>query len=348
MIPTLKHLALIALLLVSYNLSAQKKQYKAICVAFYNLENLFDTIDTPDVRDIEYTPDGQKAYTSAVYWDKQANLARVISELGVDITPDGPAILGVAEVENRDVLEDLVNMPAIKDRQYQIVHYDSPDRRGVDVAMFYNPRYYRLLESRPVPVNMDNLRGRPLITRDILYTKGILDGDTVHVMVNHWPSRRGGEAASRPLRSGCARINRHIADSIRATDPMAKIIVMGDLNDDPINESVYTVLEARPKIKKIEPHQFFNPFYDFYKKGMGSNAYQDAWSLFDQIMLSYGFVSDEAKGYRFYKATIYNPPYMQQKTGRFRGYPFRTFDGDTYISGYSDHYPTFVHLIKEP
>lgn len=334
------------LTILSASVFGQKKQYKAVCIAFYNLENLFDTINTPDVRDTEFTPDGSKAYTSEVYWDKQHNLAKVISELGKDITPDGPAILGVSELENRSVLEDLVNMPAIKERQYQIIHYDSPDKRGIDVAMFYNPRYYRLLESRPVPVEIKNSSGDKIFTRDILYTKGILDGDTIHITVNHWPSRRGGEAASRPLRNACAKINREIADSIRATDPLAKILVMGDLNDDPINESTYEVLEAKPKIKKVKPHQFYNPFYNFYKKGLGSNAYQDAWSLFDQITLSYGLIAKEANGYTFYKATIFNPPYMQQKSGRYKGYPFRTFDGDTYVSGYSDHYPTFVHLIK--
>jgi len=333
-------------LLFSSIIFAQKQDYKIMTIAFYNLENLFDTINTPGVYDEEFTPDGSKSWTGKNYWDKQTNLAKVLSELGTDLNPAGPAIIGVAEIENRSVLEDLAAMPAIADRQYQVVHYDSPDRRGVDVAMFYNPRLYRLLESRALPVNIKNLDGRPLITRDILYTKGILDGDTIHVMVNHWPSRRGGEAASRPLRSGCAAIARAVSDSIRLQNPHAKIIVMGDLNDDPNNESVFKVLEAKPDIKKVKEDQFYNPFYKFYKKGMGSNAYQDAWSLFDQIMVSYGFVDKNVGGYQFYTATIYNPPYMQQKSGRYKGYPFRTFDGDTYISGYSDHYPTFIHIVK--
>ena len=338
---------LIGIFFFSLNVGAQKKDYSVITVAFYNLENLFDTINTPGVIDEEFTPDGAKSWTGKNYWDKQQNLAKVLSEIGRDLNPDGPAIIGVAEIENILVLEDLVNMPAIADRQYQIVHYDSPDARGVDVAMFYSPRHFRLLKSRAIPVNFNNTEGRPLKTRDILYSKGILAGDTVHVFVNHWPSRRGGESASRPLRSGCAAIVRSVVDSIRSESPMAKVIVMGDLNDDPINESVYKVLEAKPDRKKILPDQFYNPFYNFYKKGQGSNAYQDAWSLFDQIMISYGFVSTDATGFTFYQAGIYNPPYMQQKSGRYKGYPFRTFDGDTYISGYSDHYPTYIHFLKE-
>lgn len=341
-----KFTLLFSFLLFSSILFAQKKDYKVMTLAFYNVENLFDTLKTPDVFDEEFTPDGSKSWTGENYWDKQSNLAKVISEIGTDLNPMGPAILGVSEIENISVLEDLVTMPAIADRQYQIVHYDSPDRRGIDVAMFYNPRLYRLLDSRSIPVIMNDLDGDPLITRDILYTKGILDGDTIHVMVNHWPSRRGGEAASRPLRSGCAAIVRAVSDSIRLETPHAKIIVMGDLNDDPTNESVAKILEGKSDIDKVKSHQFYNPFYRFYKKGMGSNAYQDAWSLFDQILVSKGLVDKKIGGYQFYQAVIFNPPYMQQKSGRYKGYPFRTFDGDTYIKGYSDHYPTFVHLVK--
>lgn len=337
---------LISYLFFSSILIAQKKNYKVVTLAFYNVENLFDTLNTPDVFDEEFTEDGAKSWTGKNYWDKQANLAKVISEIGTDVNPMGPAILGVSEIENKSVLEDLAAMPAIADRQYQIVHYDSPDRRGIDVALFYNPRLFRLLTSRSIPVVMNNLDNKPLITRDILYAKGILDGDTIHIMVNHWPSRRGGEAASRPLRSGCAAIVRAVSDSIRLENAHAKIVVMGDLNDDPTNESVFKVLEGKADINKVKTHQFYNPFYKFYKKGMGSNAYQDAWSLFDQILVSYGMIDKNVGGYQFYQAYIYNPPYMQQKSGRYKGYPFRTFDGDTYISGYSDHYPTFVHLIK--
>lgn len=340
-------LFIICCLFLSFEGFAQKKQFKVVCVGFYNLENLFDTIDHVNVNDAEFTPSGAKAWTYAKYTDKLGRLAEVISQIGTDVSPDGPAILGVAEIENRGVLEDLAKQPAIASRRYQIVHYDSPDYRGIDVAMLYNPKYYRLLESRSIPVNLPNIDGLPLITRDILYSKGILDGDTVHIMVNHWPSRRGGEASTRALRSGCARLNREISDSLRAVNPLAKIIIMGDLNDDPDNESVAVVLEGKAKIEKVEPHQFFNPFYTPFKKGMGSNAYQDAWSLFDQVLVSYGFIAKDAPGYKYYKSATFNKPFMQTKSGRYKGYPFRTFDGDNYISGYSDHFPSYVILIKE-
>jgi endonuclease/exonuclease/phosphatase family metal-dependent hydrolase len=340
-------LVFICSFLLSTESFSQKKQFKVVCVGFYNLENLFDTIDHENVNDVEFTPSGSKAWTYDKYSDKLSRLAEVISQIATDISPDGPAILGVSEIENRGVLEDLAKQPAIASRRYQIVHYDSPDYRGIDVAMLYNPKYYRLLESRSIPVNLPDIDGLPLITRDVLYTKGILDGDTVHIMVNHWPSRRGGEASTRALRSGCARLNREISDSLRTINPNAKIIVMGDLNDDPDNESVAVVLEGKAKADNVESHQFFNPFYTPFKKGMGSNAYQDAWSLFDQVLISHGFIGKDSSGYKYYKSATFNKPFMQTKSGRYKGYPFRTFDGDNYMSGYSDHFPSYVVLIKE-
>ncbi len=343
-------LSLTLALLTILNLYAQKKDYSIACIAFYNFENLFDTLDQPGVNDAEFTPQGPRHWNTARYTEKLGNLAEVVQQIGLDATPDGPALLGVAEIENRSVLEDFSRQEKIAARRYQVIHYDSPDYRGIDVALLYNPRYFRELASRPLPVTTNDLDGRPLITREALYVKGILNGDTLHILVNHWPSRRGGEEATRPLRNACAALNRQVADSLRAINPYARIIVMGDLNDDPINESVVKVLNASGDKKKVSPDQFYNPFLSFYNKGIGTLAYQDAWSLFDQIILSYGFVHRDdtvEPGYMFYKAGVFNKPWLIQKSGRYKGYPFRTFDFDNYIAGYSDHLATYVLLIKE-
>ncbi|HMO38278.1 MAG TPA: endonuclease/exonuclease/phosphatase family protein [Saprospiraceae bacterium] len=324
-----------------------KKQYKVGCIGFYNVENLFDTLDTPGVNDADFTPQGSYRYGTAIYVEKQEHLARVISEMGTDLTPDGVAVLGVAEVENRAVLEDLVAQERIKNRNYQIVHYDSPDFRGIDVALLYQPKYFRVTHSRPIPVPIKGDDGTDRYTRDILFVSGIFDGEPMHFLVNHWPSRRGGEAATQPLRNFAASLCKNIADSLIQENPNAKIFIMGDLNDDPSSPSVRQVLNAKQKKEQVKPGGMFNPMYDLYKKGIGTLAWQDAWSLFDQIIISYGPINEQAGGYRFHQAHVHNKPYLFQPSGHFKGYPFRTFAGSTYLGGYSDHFPVYLYLLKE-
>lgn len=322
------------------------QQYQVVAVGFYNLENLFDTIDTPEVLDEEFTPSGPRQWTAERYRDKLSNLARVIGEMGNELTPDGPAILGVAEIENQAVLEDLVREPAIADRGYRIVHYDSPDRRGVDVALLYRPDYFRVIGSQSVRLKIDDLDGKPLISRDVLHVHGELQGQELHVLVNHWPSRRGGEKRSRPLRNAAAALNRALADSIMALSPDAGIIVMGDLNDDPVNESVRKILRGTERAEKVKPGDFYNPWFAYYKKGLGTLAYRDAWSLFDQILISHTLLDKRPDQFHYYRSAIVNRPYLIQPMGHYRGYPYRTFDFDEYISGYSDHFPTVSFLVK--
>jgi len=325
---------------------AQGKQMQVAAIGFYNFENLFDTIDQPDVIDEEFLPRGIKNWTGDKYWDKLSKLDEVVSKLATDLTPDGVAILGVAEIENRGVLEDFVKQKGVASRKYKIVHYDSPDRRGVDVGLLYNPKYFTPEYSIALPLVILDETGNRNYTRDVLYVRGSFAGEQLHIMVNHWPSRRGGEAATRGLRNAAADICRHVADSIQAIDPNAKIIVMGDLNDDPVNESLKKHLRAQKDIKLMKAGDFFNPFENFYLKGVGSLAYQDAWSLFDNIIISGGLAGKEAKGFHYYKAEIYNKPFMVQKSGRYKGYPMRTFDFDVYMGGYSDHFPTYIYFIK--
>lgn len=328
------------------SIHAQSRNYKVAAVGFYNVENLFDTINNPLTNDEDFQPDGSYRYNTAVYVEKQANMAKVIAEMGTELTPDGVAILGLAEVENRKVLEDLIQQKALSGRKYEIVHFDSPDPRGIDVALLYQPKYYKVLGAKTISMNAYEEDGESRGTRDILLVSGLLDGDPVHVLVNHWPSRRGGEAATRPLRNAAALQCKNVSDSITAADPKAKIFIMGDLNDDPVSPSVRQVLQAKADKEAAPERGFFNPFYELYRKGIGTLAYQDSWNLFDQIILSQSVVNAKIGGYQFYQAKVFNPPYLYQNTGHFKGYPHRTFSGSTYIGGYSDHFPTLVYLVK--
>lgn len=333
-------------LFFAISIFAQAKQVKVACIGFYNVENLYDTEDDPLIDDQEYLPEAKKAYNIERYHDKLDHLAEVISRLGRDVTPDGVAILGMAEIENKKVIEDLVVRPKMADRQWGIIHYNSPDVRGVDVAMIYQPKYFTPIFSEPIRMHHKNNDGSERKTRDILYVKGLLDGDTIHVMVNHWPSRRGGAAATEKYRNQCAEVCKHISDSLMTQNANAKIFIMGDLNDDPVSPSLKDVLMAKEHKEEVKSGQLYNPMYKFYKAGIGTLAYDDAWNLFDNIVISYGAIN-EKQGYHYYKARVFNEPFLQQKSGRFKNYPLRTFVGDTYTAGYSDHFPVYVFMVKE-
>ncbi|MDD2197381.1 MAG: endonuclease/exonuclease/phosphatase family protein [Bacteroidales bacterium] len=334
---------LLAIPLITF--SQKEKQYKVVNIAFYNLENLFDTLDTPDVNDRDYTPEGLNRWDTKKYNEKLENLAEVLSKIGADATPHGPAVIGLAEMENRNVLEDLVKQEAIADRNYRIVHYDSPDRRGIDVALFYQSEYFEVTNSVSHRLNIEGREN--FYTRDQLLVSGLLDGEEFHFIVSHWPSRSGGESRSRPLRNAAADLGRHIIDSVLSINPNAKIIYMGDLNDNPDNQSVMKHLRSKPDAKKLEEGDLFNPFYSFYKKGIGTLAWRDTWSLFDMVMPSKSLMEKDFSSYRFYKANVFNKNFLQQKSGRFKGYPLRTHGGGQYLGGYSDHFPTYILLIKE-
>lgn len=341
-------LLLSTMIFIIGEISAQKdqKKYKIAGVGFYNLENLFDTENDTLINDEEFLPDGARTWTPERYQEKLANMAHGISQIGLPDLKNGLSVLGVSEIENRKVLEDLVIQPAIKDRNYQIIHYNSPDPRGVDVAFLYNPKHFIPIVSKPIPLIIfdDEVRR---YTRDVLYIKGLLDHDTIHVMVNHWPSRGGGEAKTAPSRNKGAKLCRNVVDSLLAITPDAKIFVMGDLNDDPTNESLKSYLRTVSNIKDVHKTGMFNPYEDMYRRGQGSNAYRDSWSLFDQIVISEGVTKPKNNGYYYFKANVFNKDFLIQKTGQYKGYPFRTFSGDTYQSGYSDHFPSYVYLIKE-
>ncbi len=343
----MRHILFAVVLLLSFHITAQTKSAKAACIGFYNIENLYDTEDDSLTVDEEFLPTGKKNYTQELYKDKLGHLSEVISRLGKELTPDGVAILGLCEVENRRVIEDLIKQPKLSDKNWGIVHYNSPDARGVDVAMIYQTKYFTPIFSKPIRMHHKTEKGFERKTRDILYVKGLLDGDTIHVMVNHWPSRRGGQAASAPYRDNCASVCRAVSDSLMAQNPDAKIFIMGDLNDDPNSPSLKDILKAKEKKEDVKKGELYNPMYKFFKAGIGTLAYDDAWNLFDNIVVSYGTLRENAEGYRYYKARVFNEPFLQQQSGAFKNYPLRTFVGDTYAGGYSDHFPVYIFVVKE-
>ena len=326
---------------------SQEKKYEVSVIAFYNLENLFDTLNDPYRNDEDFTPTGANAYTPKVYLDKLSKLSDVLSQIGTDVKPDGFAFLGVAEIENRKVLEDLVSQPKLKDRNLKIVHYEGPDARSIDCCLIYNPKYFKVKHSESLFVKLTNSDGSLYYTRDVLWVTGTYGGETVHVFVNHWPSRRGGEDASAPSRAAAAGVSKHVIDSLMKIDPNTKVVLMGDLNDDPTSPSVTQVLGAKLKVQDVKDGGLYNPWNDYLSKGIGTLAYQDSWNLFDQIMLSSGFLKRETFGFFFKKAHIFNRNFMVTKTGRFKGYPMRTYDGVIYNGGYSDHFPTYCVMLKE-
>ncbi|MGV9011466.1 MAG: endonuclease/exonuclease/phosphatase family protein [Flavobacteriales bacterium] len=318
-------------------------RYVPRCIGFWNLENLYDTLDGPN-DDAEYLPSAAKQWNTERYERKLQHQARVISEMGVDVFPEGLVAMGMCEVENLAVVEDLIHTPPLDKRGYRIVHHDSPDRRGVDVAFIYNPKYFTLLHEAVYPLRdpSDSL----FRTRDQLVVTGLLDGDTISVVVNHWPSRFGGEKRSLPKRALAAKLGRHVIDSLQAINPNARVLYMGDLNDDPVDPSVRKFLNTTGDKALATGSKLFNPMYDLYQKGIGTLAWRDSWNLFDQIIMTPSLVNATDDGYRFYGARVYNQPYLRQDEGNYTGYPLRTYVGDTYQGGYSDHFPVYVILVK--
>ncbi len=326
----------------------EKRKFKVHTIAFYNVENLFDTINDPNKFD-EASPIMEMNFNrQEVYKKKVKNMARVISEIGADVSNNAPAIIGLAEVENRQVIEDLANDPALLSKDYGIAHFDSPDARGIDVALMYQKELFSpsSISNHELKIYDDITRKR-VYTRDQLLVSGYLDGELIHVIVNHWPSRSGGEARSKPKRMAAARLNKRIIDSLHAVDPYAKIFNMGDLNDDPTNASLKKVLNAKKDKEDVKLKGIYNPMETFFKKGLGSNAYRDAWSLFDQILITKPLLEKDYSSFRFYKAGIFNKQYLTNKKGRYKGYPFRSFADGGFTDGYSDHFPVYVHVIKE-
>lgn len=320
---------------------------KAGLIAFYNVENLFDTINSPDVDDIEFTPQAPKRWNTEKYLDKLDNLAGVISGIGKEEgLPGGPHILGLCEVENRNVIEDLVNHHSLAHLNYGIVHYNSRDARGIDVALIYQPDFFTLTASKSYDLLLTGSSGEEYFTRSQLVVSGLFMNEKMHFIVNHWPSRRSGARASERLRVAAAQLTRSIIDSLQLADRDAKIVVMGDLNDDPRDASVRKHLRAIGRESALKPGDLFNPMEELFRKGYGTLAYRDRWNLFDQIIVSQSLLGNDYSSLRLLNARVYTIEAMTQDDGRFRGYPLRSFVGDQYMAGYSDHFPVYIIIVR--
>ena len=297
----------------------------------------------------DFTPKSNKNYTYNIYQQKLKNIAQVISEIGFKYTKTAPAVVGLVEVENRQVVEALTQQDALKKYDYGVVHYNSFDARGIDVALIYQKKRFTVTNSYKKELVLFREDGKREYTRDLLVVSGILDGEKVAFFVNHWPSRRGGEAVSMPKRNAAAALLKQEMDALREKNPNIKLIAMGDFNDDPISPSFKNYLKAVGDEKELnEEFPYFNPMYKMYKKGVASLAYRDAPNLFDQIIYSKNLVSgSSAEEYTVYRTEVYAPAYLINKQGNYKGYPFRSWDGDKFTGGYSDHFPVFTILQKE-
>lgn len=307
-------------------------------IAFYNVENLFDTKDDPKTHDDDYTSGGKRRWGYKRYNDKVKKLTSVISQLGTKRSKNPPAIVGLVEVENSQVVQDLVRHKNLARYHYDFVHYDSADERGIDVALLYNKQIFELLSSKTYPLYFDEEDGSRDYTRDVLRVTGNLKGERITILVNHWSSRRDGEEETRPKRIKAAVLNTTIIEEIKAEDAAAKIIIMGDFNDDPTSESVK---------KHLVGTDFYNPMESLFAKGIGTLTYNKKWNLFDQIILSKNFLNSEPGKLHFKHAEVFNKKWLRIAKGKLKGSPFRTFIGPWYKGGFSDHFPVYAYLVKE-
>ena len=355
---TLYIIAALALLMLPRTADAQK--HKSYVIGFYNLENLFDTYHDEGKNDYEYLPDGANEWTEEKYAKKLRNMARVIADMKKD-NGAWHAVLGVSEVENRHVLEDLVSEPAIAEANYQIVHYDGPDRRGVDCALFYRPEVFTYITSESIPFTFEPSRidwsawteeeKEAFRTRDILMVRGTIDGEMFAFFVCHLPSRLGGKGAD--LRPRGAEIAYMRAMELQEEFPGIKIVVMGDMNDNPTDISMTEYLHGTEFRDDLDDEDFFNPFLSMIKAGYSSLSYRGEGNIFDIVMVNKALADAEDDTFeiqpilkkKFY-GRIFSKPYMTNQSGQYKGTPFRTFSNGAFVGGFSDHYPTYIVIKK--
>ena len=307
-------------------------------IVFYNVENLFDTINDPLTRDGDFTPEGKKNWTNIRYQKKLNDIAKVVSSVNKE---DLPVLVGFAEIENKSVLEDLIKTISLQKGNYKIVHEESSDARGIDVGLIYCSNKFKYLMHKTLPVPLDS----KYKVRDILYTKGVLhETDTIHVFVNHWKSRSGGQAKTEPKRIQCAQTLRNTVDSIFNMNMNAKILIMGDLNDEPTNKSVFETLRANNSGNSESLNNLMIPLSE---NKFGTYTYRGNWNILDHIIVSNsllnnstGFVVNENRG------QIYSEDWITFTSKLGNKSPNRTYGGNNYYGGYSDHYPVFVILKK--
>ncbi|MCC5915915.1 MAG: endonuclease/exonuclease/phosphatase family protein [Cryomorphaceae bacterium] len=314
---------------------------KGIRIGFYNVENLFDVYDDSLTMDEAFTPDGNYRWDTYRWNKKTTDLAKVIRNMG---GWEPIELLGLCEIENRLVIEKLINHPTLKNAGYEIIHRDSPDRRGIDVGAIYRPEKFKLLDQRFHRLTLpddDNFR-----SRDILYIKGLVLGDTLHVFFNHWPSRYGGQVKSEPKRIAAANLLKEKTDSLLSNLDEPTIIILGDFNDEWDDVSLRKHLQAG---KPSDSLLLVNLMSEL-PTNFGTLRYQGKWGYLDQIIVPQYLL--DAGGYwkiNNYPDLIYRPDYLLHQDEKYAGEkPFRTFIGFRYQGGYSDHLPIFIDLYKKP
>ena len=321
-------------------LYAQKQGEDYIRLMFYNVENFFDTVDDPAINDNDFTPGGSMRWTQSRYIEKRNNIFRVIAHVG---EWDPPALVGLCEIENRGILDDLVRNTPLGKYPYSIIHKDSPDLRGIDVALLYRSDYLKCVGQQFIRVRLNNNRTR---TRDILYaTLCTTKGDTLHVFVNHWPSRVGSIRQSEPGRILAASLVRQKVDSIFNSNVLANIVVTGDLNDGPSDKSLTSGLQALNDTTNAKPSALFNLSAYKTKESTGTIKYQGKWSVFDQIIVSGGLLRGTLRT-DVNRCHIFRADYLFEPDKRYQGVkPFRTYIGPRYNKGFSDHLPVYLDII---
>lgn len=318
------------------NLNAQEN--KSVSIAFYNVENLYDTINDPLTKDDDFTPSGKKAWTTERYYKKLNDISAVLKEIGHNNLPD---LVGFAEIENRKVLEDLILSNKESQEIYEIVHEESPDGRGIDVGLIYNKNIFKYLNHKKIPI----ITQSEYKVRDILYTKGILhDSDTIHIFINHWKSRSGGQEQTESERIICAQTLRKEVDSVFAININAKILIMGDLNDEPKNKSIFEILQAN---NTYDFKSLYNIMYDLSEQEKGTHSYRGEWNMLDNIIVSQNLLNDKS-GFIVAGKTghIYSEDWISYISKDGNKSPNRTYGGNNYYGGYSDHYPVYVVLKR--
>ena len=344
-----KHFFAIMLsLLISVSAFAEKK-FAVYAVGFYNQENLFDTCHDAGKNDYDFLPNGSYKWDGLKYSHKLRNMARALADMGTDILPQvGCAIIGLSEVENDKVLDDLTAQAPLHARGYKYVHIEGPDRRGIDCALLYNPVLFKVTNSRLVPYMQELEKDSAFYTRGFLTVSGQLAGEPLTVIVCHWPSRFSGSF----YRESAARQVKAIKDSVLKENPACKVLVMGDMNDDPINKSMYNELSAKGNIEEVKDGDMFNPWYNLLvKEGKGTLQYQGSWNLFDQIVMTTNLLNEKGQKdfstLKFWKNQVCRFDYLLQIEGAYKGAPKRTTSGGVWLDGYSDHLPVVVYLVKE-
>jgi endonuclease/exonuclease/phosphatase family metal-dependent hydrolase len=337
------HILCLLLLFFSF-VSYPQEQKLEFSVLFYNVENLFDTIDDSISGDDEFTPMGDRHWTNKRFNGKIFNISKVILNSSGFYPPD---IIGLCEIENRNVLERLIQNSPLKTYFYKIIHKESPDHRGIDVALLYN-------SNRVYPLDYQFLKlvndGSVVQTREILYFSGIADQqDTLHFFINHWPSRYGGLLETKQDRTFAARLLRDKVDSLFQQNQNSKIIILGDFNDQPSDVSLKNELKVKEPATIIQENHLYNLSWQWIGKEPGTLKYQLQWSVFDQIIVSGSLLGKNAGlSTKPDYAKIVDLPFLLEKDERYGGVkPKRTYNGFSYNGGFSDHLPVLLKLYSE-